>query len=162
MSAPLIVDQALLDHLAREAGSSARGRKNLNFHTDPAAPCQRLLNALEPGTYVRPHRHLDPAKDEALVILRGRIGILFFDNAGRVTETALLDARGDIIAIDIPHGAFHSVVALASGSVVFEAKAGPYVAQTPEEWAPFGPAEGSEDCARYRTWMESFFPSGKD
>ena len=32
---------------------------NYNFHESLDAPIHRLLNALEPGTYLPPHRHVD-------------------------------------------------------------------------------------------------------
>ena len=56
---------------------------NYNFHERLDDPVNRLLNALEPGTYLRPHRHLNPKKDEIFLLLRGRIagltsGILLF------------------------------------------------------------------------------------
>lgn len=43
--------------LHAEAVASPRRRKNFNLHASPDDPIQRLCNAFEPGTYVRPHRH---------------------------------------------------------------------------------------------------------
>jgi cupin fold WbuC family metalloprotein len=33
-------------------------------------------------TYIPPHRHLDPNKDETFVVLRGLLGLVLFDDAG--------------------------------------------------------------------------------
>ena len=47
----------ILIALRAEAAASPRRRKNFNLHASPDDPIQRLCNAFEPGTYVRPHRH---------------------------------------------------------------------------------------------------------
>ena len=59
-----IINEALLDETTGRAKQSPRLRMNYNFHERLDDPVNRLLNALEPGTYLRPHRHLNPAKDE--------------------------------------------------------------------------------------------------
>jgi hypothetical protein len=51
-----------------------------------------------------------------------------------------------LLGVDIPHGTWHTLVALASGTVFFEAKAGPYVALSEAERAPWAPAEGSSSA----------------
>ncbi len=57
-------------------------RKNYNFHRNEADVSNRLLNAIEPGSYVVLHRHLDATKDETFVVLRGRFGLVLFDESG--------------------------------------------------------------------------------
>ena len=54
------LDAALLDELCARARSVPRLRAHHNLHDSPEAPAHRLLVAMEPGSYVRPHRHLDP------------------------------------------------------------------------------------------------------
>jgi cupin fold WbuC family metalloprotein len=152
-----LIDAALLDALSRLAAAAPRLRQNHNFHSSAAEPCNRLLNAIEPGSYVRPHCHAEASKDETLVVLRGRLGVLEFDPAGRITGTAVLQAGGDRIGINVPHGTFHSLVALAPGAVFFEAKAGPYTALVPAERPDWAPEEGSADAPRYLAWMRSQF-----
>lgn len=147
MSGVVPIDRAMLDGLVAEARDVARRRRNLNFHAANDAPCQRLLNAIEPDSYVCPHRHLDPAKDETFVVLAGRVGVLIFDEAGAVLSTHVLAPGADCCGITIPAGAFHGVVSLASGSVVFEAKAGPWIGPQDIEFARFAPPEGGPGCA---------------
>ena len=151
------VDSALLDRVLGEAAAAPRGRKNFNFHERPDHPCQRLINAVLPGSYIRAHRHLHDDKSEMLVALRGRLGLVFFDDAGNVTDTAVIDAAGDCLAVNIPNGQFHTAVALGGPVVVFEAKAGPYEPHMPEELAPFAPEEGSPGAADYLRRMEALF-----
>ena len=128
-----LIDAALLDAVTSSAAATPRLRKNHNFHTSEADACGRLLNAIEPGSYVRPHCHLEATKDETMFILRGRLGVLEFDAAGKVVGTVALDLEGGPVGINVPHGAIHSLVALAPGTVFFEAKAGPYAPLTRAE-----------------------------
>jgi len=59
------------------------------------------------------------------------------------------------MAVDIPHGLFHTVVSLESGTVFFESKAGPYLPLTDEEKGEWSPAEGKPEAAFYLKHLES-------
>ena len=145
-----------MNALLAEARQTARLRKNLNVHDRPDHPCQRVLNAILPGSYVRPHRHLLENKEEFLVIVRGILGLIFFDADGAVTSAQLMEDGGSVRAMSIPIGVYHSAVALTP-AVFFEAKAGPYRPNRPEEVAPFAPAEGSPQVVHYLRQMEALF-----
>lgn len=144
-----LIDTAMLDELSAQARLSPRGRKNLNFHASDAQPGHRLLNAIEPGSYVMPHRHLDPDKDETMAVLRGSLGLIVFDDAGAVVGTAILSHGGTPMGVDIAHGTWHTVFALEPDTVFLEAKAGPYLPLVAEEKAPWAPPEGSPEAAAY-------------
>jgi cupin fold WbuC family metalloprotein len=144
-----LIDAALLDELSAEARNSSRGRKNRNFHTDDAQPGHRLLNAIEPGSYIMPHRHLDPNKGETMVVLRGALGLVVFDDAGAVTQTEKVSHGDTPMGFDIGYGTWHTVFALEPGTVFLEAKAGPYLPLTVEEKAPWAPAEGDPAAAAF-------------
>lgn len=150
------VDHALIENLLAQAQALPRQRKNFNFHERADHPCQRLLNAILPGSYVRPHRHLIDNKEEFLVALRGRLGLVFFESDGSVARTLLLEHGGPVCAVNIPTGLYHTAVAL-SPVVVFEAKGGPYAPHTPKELAPFAPSEDSAQAAQYLRDMEALF-----
>ncbi|MDD5329230.1 MAG: WbuC family cupin fold metalloprotein [Sulfuricella sp.] len=154
---PQFIDRALLDHVSAQARTSPRRRKNHNFHAAESDASHRLLNAVEPDSYIQPHCHADAAKDETIVALHGRFGIVFFDATGTVTETAVIEPNGDAVAVNIPHGVFHGIVALAPGSVFFEAKAGPYQPLEAEEKAAFAPAEGEPGAAAYLEFLRTLF-----
>ena len=152
-----IFDQTLLDQLSAQARENPRLRKNFNLHPADDFCCHRLFNAVEPGSYIRPHRHLDPAKDESFVIIRGRLGIIMFDDSGKVMKTVLLSAGGENIAADLPHGTFHTAVSLEPGSIFFEAKAGPYLPLTDREKAHWAPQDGTPEVAAYLELLHSLF-----
>lgn len=148
------VDLPMIDDLLVQAHGAPRLRKNLNFHEYETHPCQRLLNAIVPGSYVRPHRHLSDNKEEFMMVVRGCLGVVFFDVHGNVTRKMKLEDDGPVRAVSIPTGVFHTAVALKP-TVIFEAKAGPYLPHLPEEVAPFAPPEGSPEGQDYLRKMEA-------
>lgn len=124
-----IIDQALLDSISNEARQNSRKRKNYNFHETLDAPAQRLLNALEPGTVVPVHRH--PHTAETYFVLRGKIEVRIFDNAGVLTKTSLLSSDNGNYGVHIPADTWHGLRVLES-AVIFEVKDGPYTPISPE------------------------------
>jgi cupin fold WbuC family metalloprotein len=152
-----IIDTALLDAVSANARNSARGRRNRNFHPTDDYPAHRLLNAIEPGSYVVPHRHLDPNKDETFVVLRGRLGLAIFDDEGNVVAAHRLGPGCAALGVDLPHGTWHSVVALEPGTVFLEAKSGPYRTLTDDERASWAPGEDSPGAASYLQWLAALF-----
>lgn len=144
-----VVTREQLSQLSDEARASARQRKNYNLHSDNESRSHRLFNAIEPASYVRPHRHLDPEKDETFVLVSGSLGVITFFDAGEIAETVILSRQLGVLAADIPHGIYHTAVSLEPGTVFFEAKAGPYLPLTEAESAPWAPAEGDEAASRF-------------
>lgn len=153
----LFVGRELLDNLSSQARKSPRLRKNYNFHTGDQDICHRLLNAMEPGSYIQPHRHLDRNKDETLVILRGKFGMILFDGEGAVTEKALLDPGGAIFMVNISQGIFHTLLSFEEGGVFFESKAGPFIPLTEAEKATWAPTEGNPSAHDYLDELGKLF-----
>ncbi len=151
------ITQQLLKNLSVEAITSPRRRKNHNFHENNEAQAHRLLNAIEPNSYVMPHKHNDPNKAETMICLSGKLGLIVFDSTGNVQQTLILEADSETVGVDIPHGIFHTVLALESGTVFFEAKAGPFVPITTEEKAPWAPAEGDDLVTNYLAKLYAMF-----
>ncbi len=143
------INSSLLDRITQQAAAAPRLRKNYNFHTADADPCNRLLNAIEPGSYILPHRHNEATKDETFIVVRGRLALFFYDDRGQVMDQAVLGPAESAQGVNIPHGVWHSAMALESGTVFFEAKAGPYAALTPDEKASWAPAEGTDGCSAF-------------
>ena len=54
------IDTNLLNGVTAQAKESPRLRMNYNFHESMDAPIHRMLNAMEPDTYLPPHRHKNP------------------------------------------------------------------------------------------------------
>lgn len=154
-----LVTNELLQQVSDAARSNPRLRKNHNLHSGDESRCHRLLNAIEPASYIRPHRHLDPEKDEAFVLMQGRLGIVLFSETGEPLEKVVLCRESGILAADIPCGVYHTAVSLESGTVFYEAKAGPYLPLTGEETAPWAPADSDPAHSAYLESLRSLLVS---
>lgn len=127
----MIIDKLILDDLSAKAKASPRLRMNLDLRNSPEDQSQRMLNALEPGTIFPIHRH--HSSSETVVIIRGKIQWIFYDDNGVETERVTLDANGDLRMLNVERGRWHSLVCLEPNSVLFESKDGPYEPQRPED-----------------------------
>lgn len=119
------LSQGTLKRACADASASPRKRKNHNFHRHEEA-VQRLLNAIQPDSYVRPHKHEGVEKFEFFVVLQGRAGIVIFEDSGDIKETHVLSVSGPLRGIEIPGETYHSLVGLLPDTVVLEIKEGPY------------------------------------
>lgn len=151
------INQQLLKKLSMEAVALPRRRKNHNFHENNEAQAHRLLNAIEPNSYVMPHKHNDPNKGETIICLSGKLGLIIFDSIGNVEQKLTLEADSETVGVDIPYDTFHTVLALKNGTVFFEAKAGPFVPLKAEEQAPWAPVEGDDLVANYLATLYAMF-----
>ena len=120
----MVITKEILDELTAKAKENPRLRCNLDMRNSVDDKSQRMLNALEPGTVMPIHRHL--ASSETVIIIRGRIRWLFYDEQGLITESTELWSDGDVRMLNVEKGRWHSLECLESGSVLFEAKDGPY------------------------------------
>lgn len=136
------IDQALLATLSTQASASPCKRAHHNLHPQLDDKVQRLCIAMEPGTYVRPHRHMQPETWEILLILAGAVALLIFDDNGKVLERIELAAGGEVTAVEIPTNTWHAVASLKAGTVVFEVKQGPYAPINEVNYAPWSPVDG--------------------
>jgi cupin fold WbuC family metalloprotein len=97
---------------------------NYDLRTTQDDTSQRMLNALEPGTVVPVHRHRTTA--ETVIIIRGKVKELLFNEEGEITEEILMEVGGDCPVLQIPAGQWHSIESLETGTVIFEAKDGAF------------------------------------
>ena len=121
----------LLDELTAQAKASPRLRMNLDLRNTPADQSQRMLNALEPGTVMPIHRHRNTS--ETVVVLRGKVKWLYYNDKGELTDTILVEAGGEICGLSVPMGQWHSIECLESGSIILETKDGPWEALGEED-----------------------------
>jgi len=146
-----IIDKNLLDQVSGKAKDVARKRMNHNFHDDYSDPINRMLNALEPGTYCRPHKHEFPDKREVFIVLRGTFAVFFFNENGDVTQITKLSHAEGTYGVDIAPRIWHTLVCLENDSVAYEVKDGPYFQPNDKDFAPWAPAEGSDEASAYLT-----------
>lgn len=120
----MVIDKILLDELSAKAKENPRLRQAMDLRNSPEDLSQRMLNALEPGTIMHIHRH--HASSETVVVLRGKIEWIFYDNDGNETERVMLDANGEPRMLNVERDRWHSLVCLEEGSVLYESKNGAY------------------------------------
>jgi cupin fold WbuC family metalloprotein len=156
------IDQALFDSVAAGASSSPRRRRNHNFHA-PADRVQRFLNVLQPGTYVRPHRHRRERPGEGFecfLVLQGEVGLLLLDGAGRMLGRERISAGGPLFGIELAEGVIHTLVALSADAVLMEIKQGPYEPSADKDFLAGFPLEGTEAAAAQEQAWRALFEDG--
>lgn len=156
-----IFNKLFLDKLSLGANNNLRQRQFENIHETHQESCQRLFNAIEPTSYIVPHRHSIDPKDELLVAVRGRMAIITFNNFGAV-DSAFQFAPYDgvsasVVVAEIPANTWHTVLALEPGCVLLEVKAGPFDAAKAKELAPWAPEEGSWAVPEYMNKLIRLF-----
>ena len=137
-----IIDSALHARMRAEAQRIPRRRVHHRLHESPDDPVQRLVVVMEPGTYIRPHRHKKQEKWEFFLCLAGSAAVLLFDDTGRLTEKVTVGGGGPCYAVEIPVGVWHTLIIEEPGTLLAEIKPGPYAPQPEEDFAPWAPAEG--------------------
>jgi len=154
-----LIDRDLVRQKAADAARSARKREIHNFHEGDPDTLQRMLNAVQPGSYARPHRHRNPPKAESIILLHGSLAFVAFADDGSLDESncLLIDPARGIYGCDIRPGVWHTVFALVPDTVVFEVKPGPYDPKTDKEFAPWSPPEGSPEAASFLVDLEDRF-----
>lgn len=118
----MIIDGKILDELTAKAKTSPRLRYNLDLRNTSEDKSQRMLNALEPGTVMPIHRH--KGSSETCVCIRGHFEEYFYDEKENLIDT--IDMAPGGVVLNIEAGQWHSLKCLESGTVLFEAKDGPY------------------------------------
>lgn len=154
-----LINRELINTVAKEAKNSQRLRSNYNFHELPEK-VQRFINIMQPGTYVRPHRHSRPEDIngfEFFLALQGKIGVLLFNEQGSVIHQEQLSPQQNNYGIEIAEGTFHTLVALASNTVMFELKEGPYRHSNDKEFLSHFPEEGTAAAQQQvKRWEAQF------
>lgn len=143
------INEAFISETSKKAKTSPRRRMNYNFHKEDAATLQRMLNAMEPDTYIQPHKHENPDKVEAFFVLRGRILLIEFDEIGKILDHIILDPKQGNFGGEIPPRTWHTLISLEEGSVAYEVKDGPYNPSVDKNFATWAPAEGDANCLEY-------------
>lgn len=127
----MVLKQSIIDETTKLASQSPRLRMNHNLHTSFEDSVQRMFNALEPGTIVPIARH--PYSSETLIMLRGKLRVLIYDDNKNVIEDVVIAPNSENIGCHIPKGTWHQVESLEEGTVCFETREGPYAPVAEED-----------------------------
>ena len=100
----MVIDKKILDELTAKAKENPRLRQSLDMRNSEDDQSQRMLNAFEE---------------------------YFYDDQGNLTDTIDMVPGGTVLNIE--KGQWHSLKCLESGTILFEAKDGPYQSLSPED-----------------------------
>ena len=152
------LNQDLIDRVARQARENSRLRQNYNFH-DLSEKVQRFINVLQPGTYVRPHRHrraVGVNGFEFFLVLQGTLGVAVLNERGEIGRWEQASAQGPTRGIELAEGTYHTLVALEPDTVILELKEGPYNPGSDKEFLAQFPLEGTGEAeALVAMWEQS-------
>ena len=157
-----ILDNQMLDGLCQQAENSSRRRQHLNIHSSYQENCQRLLNAIQPNSYIPPHRHSVANKQELLVAIRGSFSLITFDDHGNFNRSSSFgselyaDELCSNVGVEIPPYVWHTVLAKQENSILLEVKAGPFVSNEAKELALWAPKDGSAEADIFLTKCHKF------
>lgn len=136
-----IIDKAV--ELSRE---SPRKRIISPLHKSAYNTLHRMFNVVQPGSYIRPHSHMEEQKSESVVVLRGGICFVTFNEKGEVVSHHNLYANSDVFGVDLEPNVIHSFFALEPDTVIFEVKPGPYIKQSDKGFARWAPEENTPEA----------------
>ena len=151
------ISESLLEGAITVSQSSSRRRVIQPFHRAETSDLHRMFNAVQPDSYIPPHRHLDPPKAESWIVLRGALAFFTFDEHGKIEECLEIRAGGPVFGVDLEPGVYHTFVALEPDTVVFEVKSGPYSPTNDKSFPEWAPLEGANDVQAYMAWLKTVF-----
>ena len=146
----VVLSESLMADTVEASRKSPRKRMILPLHKSHGDSLHRMMNIMQPGTYIRPHRHSNPPKAESIVVLRGGLWFVVFSDEGQLEKAwKLAPGLGDF-GVDIEPGVFHSFLVTEPDTVIFEVKPGPYERASDKDFAAWAPAEGESGVAKFQ------------
>ncbi len=143
------LEQSRIDEAILASRSSARRRMIAPIQRSESALVQRMLNVMQPGSYVRPHRHPRPQSVELIQVLQGALAVFVFSENGEVLTARTLRPGVSGSLLDLEPGVWHTFLPLSPDTVVLEIKGGPYDAKLDKVWPDWAPEEGADAAEAY-------------
>ncbi len=148
-TAVTLLTNELLEQAVRASRVNDRKRVILPLHKSADALLHRMFNVMQPGTYIPPHRHLVPPKDESIVVVRGALCFITFDESGTIQQMTDIVAGTDIFGVDVCAGVYHTFFILEPDTAMFEVKSGPFSPVTDKDFPAWAPREGDAGVEDY-------------
>jgi len=144
----LAVSQEMIEHLARRAAESPRGRFRLCLHGSPQESIQEMIVVSRGASYCRPHCH--PSSPASVHVIEGEMTFVVFDAEGRVLRKVEMGPResGRCFCVRIAPGCWHMDVPRPPRVIIHETMAGPFVPGRSNVFAPWSPEEGQTQAVR--------------
>jgi len=130
-----------------KANASERRRFPKILH-NPGDEFNRVINFMMNDSYMQPHLHPGEEKIEKIYIIEGRLAVLFFDDAGEITKTTILE-KGGTEMIAVPAFTWHTYAMLTDYAVTYETMMGKYDPLTWKDFFTIAPAENTKESIDY-------------
>lgn len=143
-----------LIELLRSSRDNPRGRELLEV-TNKKSKIQIIYNAIQPESYVQPHKH---NYEEFFTCIYGEMGLVTFDNEGGLKDKVLL-SNVDTLLYPVGKNVWHSIFSLKRDSLFKVISLGPY-RDGLKKFAPWAPKEElpkSREIIEYMKRLESNF-----
>lgn len=134
------IGQSELNTLKAAVKASVKRRARINAHPDAEDALHEMIIAIDPASYIRPHKH--PGKSEAFHIIEGEVDIIVFSDEGAIERIVPLGPPGSrrpfYYRMSTPF--FHTLIIRSGILIVHEITNGPF---RPEAavFADFAPDE---------------------
>jgi len=151
----LQLDETFFQELLSQAEKSPRMRSHYTLHKHANESVQRICVGLKKGTYVQPHHHQQHNKWELLIVLKGTITLVLFNNDGVVLKRLELNPSESLNAIEMEPTTWHTVFPVTEDAVFLEVKEGPYTPTANSDFATWAPKEGYADVPIFQKWLET-------
>jgi len=139
----------MVGELLAMSRQSPRKRMIQCLHKTQDAGVHKMFNALQPGTYVTPHRHMHPEKTETIIVVSGSMLFVQFTEDGTLDTHTLLQPGTEVFGVDVAPHIYHTFIALKQDTLIFEVKDGPYEHDTDKDIPAWAPKEGTEEAEPY-------------
>ena len=123
----MVFDNYFLDSLSKQAKANERLRQYYDLRDSLEDNSQRMLNALEPGTIIKIHKH--PLTSTFTLVLRGKVVIHIYNDQGELEKDIVLSRNGNM-ACTVPENKWHNLECLVPGTIIFEQKGVKYNQET--------------------------------
>ena len=93
------------------------------------------------------------------------MALLVFDDIGQVGQIIRFGAQTNeaqqaiSVGVNLPAGAWHTVIAEVPGSILFEVKSGPFNPKQAKELAAWAPAENTPEATEYLMFLKEQWTS---
>ncbi|HLZ03200.1 MAG TPA: WbuC family cupin fold metalloprotein [Bradyrhizobium sp.] len=135
-----------LDMLKASVKASPKRRARINAHPDGEDALHEMIIAIDPSSYIRPHKH--PGKSEAFHIIEGEVDIVVFDDEGEISRVVALGEPGSgrSFYYRMSKPFFHTLIIRSDMLIVHEITNGPFRPQG-TVFADFAPEDSEPDKA---------------
>ena len=140
---PVAVTRELIADLVAKGAGTGKGIR-LCLHEGPDALLHDMIVVQYAGQCFRSHKHLE--KGESYHIIEGEMGVVIFDEEGKVVDACRMDTSNTMV-YGVGTGMYHTNFPLTDVVVYHESRPGPF-SPGDSVFPPWGPDGENEEAVR--------------